>query len=86
MQRDFTGEDRDKPIEDENGTEIGTVDLVDGDRAEVSANQSMTSAVKDFLGWDEADDAGEVKRDHVEEAGDDKFRIDTSETGGNDGV
>ncbi|MFC4356946.1 hypothetical protein ACFO0N_03170 [Halobium salinum] len=87
MQRDFTGEDRDKTVEDASGNEVGTVDLIDEGRAQMSASSDMTSAIKEFLGWDAEDDEGELKREHVAGVDDETVRLRSSdEVGANDGV
>jgi hypothetical protein len=75
MARAFRGEDRGKDVVDEEGNTVGTVSLVDDGQAEMNATPNLTGALRDFLGWGTDDDSGQLKRDHVDEIGEDKVRL-----------
>ncbi|MFC4356475.1 hypothetical protein ACFO0N_00765 [Halobium salinum] len=78
MAREFTDDDRNKRVTTADGTEIGTIGDVNGDRATVDRNhdddQDLTDKVKDMLGWDD-DDSNEISNDHVDSYDDDTVRL-----------
>jgi hypothetical protein len=75
MARAFRGEDKGKTVVDEDGNEVGTISLVEDDHAEMDGTPDLTGALRDFLGWKDDDDSGQLKRDHIDEIGDDKVRL-----------
>lgn len=76
MARDFTEDDRDKPIVTSEGTRVGTVSNVNEGRATVErdTDQDLTDKVKDMLSWGD-DDSNEVRSEHVDTYGDDEIRL-----------
>lgn len=80
MARDFTDDDREKRVTTADGTQLGTIGDVHGDRATVDRDtdnddQDLTDKVKDFLGWGDDDDSNEIRSDHVDSYDDDEVRL-----------
>lgn len=68
MARNFTDDDRNKPVYTATGDRIGTIRDVHDDRATVDRDddESLTDKVKDMLGWGD-DDTYELRDEHVDE-------------------
>ena len=60
MAHEFTDDDRDKPVRTADGERIGTVSDVSGGRASVESDEGITDAIKEKLGWDDADDESDA--------------------------
>ena len=53
MAREFTDDDRDKPVRTADGERIGTVSDVSDGRVSVTSGEGLTDAIKEKLGWDD---------------------------------
>ena len=75
MARDFTDDDRDKPVFTSQGDRIGTVSGVNDGNARVRHDEndddSLTDKVKDMLGWDDDSDEHDLRSDDVDRYDDD---------------
>lgn len=75
MARNFTDDDRDKPVFTSEGNRIGTVSSVNDDTARVRRDEndhdSLTDKVKDMLGWDDDEDEHDLRSDDVDRNDDD---------------
>ncbi|QCJ47844.1 hypothetical protein [Haloprofundus sp. MHR1] len=60
------------------GTEVGTIREVDGDRATVDRDDdaSLTDKVKSFLGWD--GDSDELRTEHIDSYDEGRVRLRNS--------
>ncbi|SEO91218.1 hypothetical protein SAMN04487948_107120 [Halogranum amylolyticum] len=76
MARNFTDDDRNKPVVTADGDRIGTINDVNDDHATIDReeNESLTDKVKDMLGWDD-DDSNELRSEHVDSYDDDQIRL-----------
>ncbi|MFC6726573.1 hypothetical protein ACFQE1_19830 [Halobium palmae] len=81
MAREFTDDDRNKYVTTADGTRIGTINDVNGDRATVDRDSDsdnddgLTDKVKDMLGWGDDDDSNEIRSEHVDSYDDDEVRL-----------
>ena len=69
MARNFSDDDRDKPVYTAEGTRIGTVHEVEGERARVrrgEEDESLTDEIRDLLGWNDDDESHELRGDQVD--------------------
>ncbi|WP_224269580.1 hypothetical protein [Haloprofundus salinisoli] len=76
MVRDFTDDDRNKRVVTAEGTEVGTIHEVNGDRATVDRddNASLTDKVKDLLGWGD-DNSNELRTEHIDSYDEGRVRL-----------
>ena len=77
MAREFTDDDRSKPIVTADGARIGTVGAVYGDRVTVSRSdddEDVTDKIKKMLGWKD-DDMDEIYNDHVDSVSEKEVRL-----------
>lgn len=76
MDRTFRDDDREKRVVTSDGTTIGSVRNVDGDRATVERtdDDSLTDEITDLLGWDD-DETHELRRDHVDRVGEGRVYV-----------
>lgn len=77
MARDFTDDDRGKPVVDHEGTRLGSItDVRDGrGHVETDDDSSLTDKLKSALGWDDTDDSHELQNDHVDSVDDNEVRL-----------
>lgn len=80
MARNFTGEDRDRPVITAEGDRIGTVREVDEGRATVESTEeergTLTAEVRDMLGWgDEETNERELRSDRVDTHDEGEIRL-----------
>lgn len=69
MARDFSDDDRNKPVYTSEGTRIGTISQVDEDTARVRRDdddESLTDEISQLLGWSDDDESHELRGDHVD--------------------
>ncbi|MFC5970911.1 DUF2171 domain-containing protein [Halomarina salina] len=74
MARDFTTDDRDKPVYTSAGDRVGTVTDVNDDTARVRQDddsEGLTDKIKDALGWDDDEDEHDLRSDDVDRYDDD---------------
>lgn len=76
MNREFTDEDRDKPVYTHDGARVGTVRDVNDGRAFVDreADRDLTEKVRDLLGWDGVEE-NELRGDQVDSWDDEEIRL-----------
>ncbi|WP_101295638.1 hypothetical protein [Halegenticoccus soli] len=78
MAREFTTDDAEKPVVTAEGTRVGTISEVRDGRARVTPtddeSEGLTDKIKSMLGWDDADETHELRREHVD-AVDDEVRL-----------
>lgn len=76
MARNFTDDDRNKPVVTSEGDRIGTISDVNDDRATVERDRDkdLTDKVKDMLGWGD-DDSNELRSEHVDSYDGDQVRL-----------
>lgn len=80
MARQFSDEDREKPIVTPEGRTIGTVRDVDRDRDRATIDRSddhdsLTDEIKDMLGWDDDDEEHEVRGEHIDRSEDNRLYL-----------
>ena len=77
MTREFTDEDRGKPVHNPYGTHIGKIsDVRDGrGQVEIEDASSLTEKLKSALGWDDSDDTYELRSEDVDSVTDDEVRL-----------
>lgn len=70
MARNFSDDDRDKPVYTSEGTRIGTISEVEENTARVRGGDdddgSLTDEIADFLGWNDGDESHELRGEHVD--------------------
>lgn len=69
MARNFSDDDRNKPVYTADGTRVGTVDEIEEDRAHVRRggdDESLTDEIRDLLGWSDDDERHELRHDQVD--------------------
>lgn len=76
MARQFTDDDRQKPVYSPEGNQIGTIsDVHDENSARVrhddDDSDGLTDKVKDMLGWDDDEDEHDLRSDDVDRHEDD---------------
>ena len=76
MNREFTDEDRDKPVYTHEGARVGTVRDVNDGRAFVKRDpdRTLTEKVRDLLGWDSVEE-NELRSEQVDSWDDDEIRL-----------
>jgi hypothetical protein len=79
MNREFGSEDEGKPITTAAGEPIGTVSNIEGDRAQVTPDDSeesdLTEKVKSALGWDDPGEDQDLEKDFVQDVDDERVRL-----------
>lgn len=78
MARQFSEEDREKPVVTPEGRQIGTVRDVERDRATVDRSdddESLTEEIKEMLGWDDDDEEHEIREEHVDRHEDNRLYL-----------
>ncbi|ESP87460.1 PRC-barrel domain-containing protein [Candidatus Halobonum tyrrellensis] len=72
MARNFSDDDRDKPVYTSDGTRIGTISEVaeNENTARVRRGdddeESATDEIREFLGWNDGDESHELRGEHVD--------------------
>lgn len=69
MARNFSDDDRNKPVYTVDGTRVGTINEVEEDRARVHRDEddeSLTEEIADLLGWNDDDESHELRHDQVD--------------------
>lgn len=67
MVRKFKAGDKGMIVRTSDGEEVGTVEEVSGDMAQVKPNTSLSQSVRNRIGWTEADqDTYELRHSKVE--------------------
>lgn len=74
MARAFNDDDRDKEVVTAEGDRIGRIRDVDGDRATVEEDESLSEKLLDKLGWGD-DGPNEIRREQVDSNTADYLRL-----------
>lgn len=73
----FTDADVDKPVENDNGEEVGVVAAVEGDIARIRPDPTVVESIKSSLGWEKgAEESVVLEAGSVREITDDVVRLE----------
>lgn len=73
----FTEDDRGKPVENDAGETVGTIESIEGDIAHVRPNPDVVDSIKSSIGWDSrADETLPLDGDVVSDVTDEAVRLE----------
>lgn len=76
MVRHFKPDDKGLTVKTKDGEEVGTIEDVSGDMAEVKPNSSLSQSTRNRIGWAEDDqDRYELRHSKVEKIDDREVRL-----------
>lgn len=76
MVRDFTSADEGKRVMTADGKMVGTVDQVQGGKAHVTVDESLSQSIRRKLGWTKEGEASyELQQSKVDKISDDEIHL-----------
>lgn len=76
MVRNFEDRDKGMPVRTSDGEEVGTVEDVAGNMAQVKPSSNLSQSTRNRIGWTEDDqDTYELRHSKVEEIDDSEVRL-----------